>query len=1048
MPAAAYGNDALRLLAAGQYEVFHERYGAACTLLERALAGLDAAQVLLRVELLALLTEAQIGADRLADAERNSAAAAQAAETLRAEGCPLPVALMARIALNRARIGFWRREHDAAATDARVALDLLRSSAPHPGSALLLIHAHGVLAVNLSLSGRHDEAIELNRAAGEVLDAPGLRYLGRERVMVAMNLANAEHFAGRHDDARAHFHQAIALATGLIEAGSKPRVHDLGRTLMNLGGLELNAGHADAAFAAYERALALYDAEIGRVRRRRGDARRLEASRASTRMNLGYACFRNGQYQRAGQMLRLAMRDYARMKATVPHLEDDEARAAVNQAHLLLADGKPQQAARRYAAAVATWQRRLAEGRSHLRADLANARLGLARTLIARRQFDAAAGLIKQGLAAYVDLTHEGQLQHARAWLDAWLGNAEAAVQAHHRRSGDAAAPLAAVAATLVACLDRPAQRALPIGDDQPRQLLTTIDRIGAWPREADARSPWTGLASALIRHLLGWIAVLLGDSDPQWLGTHGRTLLDAVGRLRALAWQQPDAAALLADWFICTRGLRAQRDALAASSDPQVRDFALRLAQLRRIEEDMLGRLPLAATPDSGLLSPLGANVAPAGGAEPAGEWLDLRRRCDIERQRLAGEGLLPHRLRPGWQELAAHLPRDSALCLLARPQPSSVTVIVVHRAQERDPRAWAADAALPEVLHPIGSDQLLGLVRRALAGAGARDLRRAAEGGTAEPPDHSGASGRRDFAIEMLRALVNAASAPLAESVARLGLRELVVVPSDDLHCVPWHDMIGNRWATRCRIVLHPSVGSWLRSRVDPSHAPAPLRWAMAAAAETGAAAPLPWVRVEAALSRRLWQGLAAPPKEIDAQRRRADGVTALIGMGHGALQEGNWSASGLALDGAAVLTAHDLPHIRTSRRLLLSCCVLGQTQDILGEPLGFLSAGFGYGVEFGCGWLTEVPDRYACLFSIAFQFALRQAIAATGDADWGAVFETTRQGVQRGSWPPGFGSWLKHELATVTGADPASAAGAGLDAPPEGLRQMMTWVMHFGR
>jgi hypothetical protein len=169
----------------------------------------------------------------------------------------------------------------------------------------------------------------------------------------------------------------------------------------------------------------------------------------------------------------------------------------------------------------------------------------------------------------------------------------------------------------------------------------------------------------------------------------------------------------------------------------------------------------------------------------------------------------------------------------------------------------------------------------------------------------------------------------------------------------------------------------------------------------------------------------------------------------MGHGAARDHNPARTGLELSVGDVLTAHELPGIRTCRRVVLSCCVLGQTREVIGEPLGFLASSFGYECSFGSGWLTEVPDAMACLFSLAFQFSVRAALRGDHrEVAWGDSFESTRQAIFNSRWPDGYGEWLAEHLPAALPDGAARPAGDLRRAPPQQLRDMMPWAVCLGR
>ena len=157
----------------------------------------------------------------------------------------------------------------------------------------------------------------------------------------------------------------------------------------------------------------------------------------------------------------------------------------------------------------------------------------------------------------------------------------------------------------------------------------------------------------------------------------------------------------------------------------------------------------------------------------------------------------------------------------------------------------------------------------------------------------------------------------------------------------------------------------------------------------------------------------------------------------MGHGRRPHDNPALAGVLLDDGRVLAAHDVAAAGAFDHVLLSACVLGRTDEAFGEPLGFLSACLALRSRFGVGWLTEVPDDAACLFSLALQFALRDALRK-GEAHvhWSRVFHATCATIADGAWPSGFTAWLGEDLSL------------GNAAPPATLRRVLPWVVALGR
>lgn len=1053
---AAPGSTLLRALSAGSHLQGLEEHARAVAILAAAVQAQPAdgpstvGEAQLFADTLIALAECQIESDGLADSEDTLRRLDACLLRLADHGHSAVPALSARRGMCAARLAFWRRDIEGAITLSREAVQALSAvddSTVH--QALWRLRAEAILIANLSIAGFQDEAITLGRSALSRLDSPGQRDLSRDSVRLTLNVGNALWFQGDLDQAQRHYQRVIDIAQGQFDAGFEPRAHDLGRAHMNLGGVLVSANRLPEAVAAYRQALQVYSAQLRRTRRRREDVRRLEASQASTWMNLGYAHFRAREFDQAARWLGRARRHYARVEVALPHLLHDEARTWVNEGHVLLVRRRNAQAEHLYRAAIGIFEQGLAIGAEHLQHDLANARLGLAKTRAATGHPAEAAGLTRQALDSYAALVERGQLHHAQAWLEGLLGVIAALVTraSGSRRSEGVAEALA----NLGHCLLTAPMHGHPVGDEQLRRLDGAMAHLVSWCDSVTRVPGLEALLRHLLRHLLTWLAGLLGDADPAWMLSHAASLARSVGRLWQLSRKLPESALLQADWYLCTRGLRAQRDALALSTEPRIMAFAALQTQLWRIEQELLAATTLPGNGGDGLLRAAGITSSgsrPNSISHSGGDWLRLRQLCDGERAHLVLNGLLPQRVRASAAEAASRLPVAAALCLLARPQPDCLLVIVLQRLEGGALRAGSQELTLDSPLADAKCAQWLALVRRDLSEvAGRRSLRRGGEDSACGSDSVS--IGRADFALAMLQSMADAVAGSLKCQLGQQPVSELVLAPSDDLHLVPWRCLLARAWPEHPPLRQFPSVAAWLRTNADAGQPGALLRWSVAIGPD--AADSLPWVLVEAELSRRLWDAVGVAAVLLDAGKCSADGVDALIGMGHGGVLVQQPGVAGLSMSPSRVLTAHDLPNIRRARSVVLSSCVLAQTHEVLGEPLGFLSEAFGYGVDFGCGWLTEVPDDVACLFSLAFQYMLRQRRRPCqgGNAvkvSWLDSFDATCSALACGRWPDSFAAWLTAELSTLRlpqGVIPGDLTAA----PPPTLRRMLPWVIALG-
>jgi len=908
-------------------------------------------------------------------------------------------------------------------------MDALAAPALHtlegePG-ACVRIRAQAVLGAVLCIHAEHAEGLQRLEQALADCDALGPDAVGLERVRILINLGGAHFEQQRLDEARRHIDQALALLPPLVRLRRAGARADLGRALINLGGIHSNAGRLDEAVNAYRGALDALD-RAARSTAQAGDLARLRAARAKASMNLGYALFKAGDFDAAERHLATALRRYAPLLQANPHLRADVARARINAARLAARRGQADRAAALYARALADFESMMDnDAAPYLAGDAANAQLGVARAALVRGQTRRSARLFDAAMATLHRLTHEGQLHQAPAWLRAWVE--QASVWVEH---GDDKAT-AVMLPALLRVLEAPPLRALGELEEPLRMPAAALDALQRWHAAACTNSARAAavqaLTTALLQHLLDATAQVLAESSPAWLALHEAAMQAWVLRLGDAAAAQPDAAPLLAQWFLCTRGLRAQRVALATGSDELVAALRESLEQLNRLEGELLGAWRAHESPDA-LRARGGERSSPAADALRLAEWRALREAVARAMAGAVREGRLPPALQLSARDAAQRLAPHQALVIVARLDRTRLVVLTLR--QQAPLRA--AITLLPSALADAPCDLLNAVARQALRhdfgaqtsrDASALAPRRIALAGLGDA-----AAGDR-LALAAMRELAERAVAPALRDLLAADCSDIAIVPADDLHLLPWGELARCSAAGDAAVAVYPSAGAWWRCRAldgaSPHEAAAP-RWALACAAGTvsSAGAPrLPWAEIERRQSQRLWP--AAPGARADT----------LLAIGHSALPAGNPARAGLRLDDGRVLAAHDVA-AGGFDRVLLSACMLGRTDDAFGEALGFLSTCFAYRARFGVGWLTEVPDEAACLFSLAFQFALRSALDGKGAPPrWSAVFHATCRAVEQGAWPAGFAAWL---------ADGWPEAAA---VPPPSLRRVLPWVVALG-
>lgn len=954
----------------------------------------------------------------------------------------------------------------------------------------VLINLGSVLAA----TGETEAARPHVLAAVALVDKPQHhRTMLRERAQVRLNLGYLLAARGQVDDACSAWEEAIAMCDGMLAAGRSARRFERALALMNLGSLHTRAGRDQAAVSCQRAALADVDLALRRARRQAA-ATRLRALRASVLMNLGYALFKVDDFDAAETAFRRADRIQSKLAQSQPQVREDLARTWVNQAHVLAQRGQVDASARYYAKGAEVLHSLLAS-RTGLQADHANAVLGLARMRARQGQIDESMSLFEGATSTLAALTHSGQPQLCWAWLEAWTAQLRALLQ------GETAMPVGASAQGCATNLERYADvlqrvlaqallRGMGDGSIPLNALHAALDAIAPWSTLTAEGLPSTARLARLIESLLGYlfecVADLLADTDPGWLAQHADSLVRVMSRLRDAAGAQANASRLLVDWFLHTRGLRAQRSAIAAGDEPQLVALRQLLQRLRHLEDEMLGEArPRGAATASdgratGLLGLSSQRQAPAPYQERANAWQSLRDEVEAARLRLVADGSLPASSRLTAAELMTRMQPNSALLMLAQHDAGKVLAIALHR-----PATGPAEAD-HRVVEPHPDLRQFSLARlnqlaRQGQGLQARGqvLRGAAQAMADvfdQPPQHAVQVPSADldrFALDMFASVWQGTVLPVLQGLVDAACTDICLVASDELQLVPWTHFAETAAPTGCRIEIYPSSGAWARCRLQPGSAnTAAPRWALAAWSALDSSRPLPWVELEAFLSARLWRDISGPPEMLRGARPQAQGVGALLGMGHGGSPDDNPAHAGLAMAADAILGAHALPAIRTCHRVVLSACALGRVDDVFGEPLGFLSSCFDYGAGFGSAWLTEVPDEAACWASLAMQFALHAAYQAADQAAdqaanqaayqagadepilWNRVFGQVGRTILAGAWPEGFGSWLSAHLPAAWDelsprvALPVSFGSDVLRGPPAVLRRAMPWAVAFGR
>lgn len=1053
--------SALSLGAAGVELARLERHAEAAAVLQRALAALGEGAglgnpaaagkddaVLLRAQWQATLAACRLELGPCADAEP------ALVQTLAAlgdccgagEGAIAAPSTPVRTASAAAHFALARIRIQAGhLTEARA--DLEAASAALEGLPVPLSQARTdfLLGGVLARCGELPRALELWRLAGERLANGDLHGEILLRARLAMNRGIALAELGRHREASAALREALVLFDGLVLAGRPHARMERARALRNLGFSLGRANEHEESVAALERAR--HEASESMRSAASGAARlALRITRGGALSSMGYSLFVLGRYEEARQTLRRALRDLGGQAAASAQQRDETARARINLAHVETHSGRHAAADRLFRRAAEHFAKRVAEGEGDAyAADHVNAELGRARVAVRRGRHGDATATFAPAMAQLAALTRQGRLQHEALWLAAWEAQRAACFEvldSAQRRASQAREE--ALVHMLQAALADPPHHAAGLGP-QPwlalaaaaRQTFSTAQPLGRPSNDGHLPAgshASEAVATAHLRYLLGWACALLVEHDPAWVREQRNEVDAAIEALRENAGRRLDTAAQLAQWFLATRGLRAQRAVLADSDEPELAELRALLRELHRIEQEILGARGNA----DGEPGPVGApraaaapaHLPPTAGTPPQPAmlhaWQQLSARTRAMRSELVTRGLLPPVQALDFERVRAAVAPGAALLLLARPQRDTLLVIVLARRPGAVASVSHHSRRLAAALLPFSCAELHALARAPWATSARPGL----------------AEGDR-FALALFEQLWLQSVEPIARALAGDGVGSVDIVPSGDLHLAPWNHLAASSAAGRTRVF--PSAAAWWRSRTQPDDAP-PMheaRWAcVAAPAATIGSAELRWADVERRLSAKLW-GERMQPMHLDSsEAARDEEADALLGVGHGMVEQANAARVGLLVgEGATLLRPHHLLRLRRCRQALLSACLLGHTDGRSGEALGFLSGCFDHGLRHAAGWLTEVADEAACLYSLAAQWALKASeVSADADARFSDALAALRRQLLQGSWPGGFGTWLRGEW-------PADAPGAAPQAPPSVLLQALPWAVTLG-
>ncbi|MCY4745664.1 CHAT domain-containing protein [Pelomonas sp. UHG3] len=874
-------------------------------------------------------------------------------------------------------------------------------------------------------------------------------------VRVGMLVQLGHWFFGRREvlKAKNYYEQAMVATEGMIKAGQIKGAIERIYELDGLGGLIHGIDELPRMRARYEQAVAACDELI------RSGQIQFASDRAGMLIELGRNLSASGELPKAVEHFEQALAAYDEL------IRPDQTRFAAERAHtlrdlaetLLNSRGGLPQAMDRYRQALTAYEELIRSGQSRLASDCADMLARLGATLCAMRQFHAA--------AEAHDLALEFGCRALRAehWhhLVSWVETASIRWRSVWSKAGSTQGTNMLTQLTDLAAQMKQFLRAPGVDDvfgwyslGPLMELLTSA---------APGTPPAQGLDAGALEAYDSVLATALScvhraslNSSPEADQTRRANLQRYVAELQHLCAAR--SANLLAEWFLRSQGLRAQRAAMAGSRDPELQELERRYQAL-----DSLGRT-LLGTKGRDDDSRLGGNGHTDSDSrqhvQAPKETMRKERRAyayalnqvRLFQTELRKRGKLPNETQAlELAELRRCLrPRQVLLMLapdLAKEAANVWAISLLPPSANPEPDAQATalkiplhcQARLPDLLARVSALAARGgrSVREGPAGRGDSTAVRA----TSADPE---AAANLDHA---LRQELEQALRPVWQALQQHAVDEVVLVPTGLLHQVPW-----TRWLADCGIAIRvlPSVGAFVRSCQAPApqlEVDAALRVAVLGHDATDHNDPrkhLPLVNAEISLSLAQWNQ-AATASGIRLQSDRAEWQPAdaaastrlLVGMGHGGAAEGNPAHSGLVLayDEEAtprLFTAYDLPAIHHAHWLLLSCCVLARTDEIMGEPMGMAANAFDFQSRCVMGSLVTVGDLDASLVSLALQWALgrqREALARGSPIE---VFNATQAALCAGRWPEGFGAWLQGHLPTALAQAPRQARqanGAGV-------------------
>jgi hypothetical protein len=273
--------------------------------------------------------------------------------------------------------------------------------------------------------------------------------------------------------------------------------------------------------------------------------------------------------------------------------------------------------------------------------------------------------------------------------------------------------------------------------------------------------------------------------------------------------------------------------------------------------------------------------------------------------------------------------------------------------------------------------------------------------------------------------------------------GIQTLHVVTHGELHLLP----LSTEGMNDIQVRHYPGlVFYWLQSRWDRRLCnPHSLAMQVYSPDHGDMPSPIPFVKAEARLVSSLWHP-ALSPLPFD----QGGEVRVVHLAGHGEVGEGQDSR--LLVGPQRTIGPREL--LRSQLRpevVYINACLLGHTsEDLDGDPLGFVSTFLLLGARAVIAPLVPISDVYAPILAALFHWELRQQQERSHVLDAGLALKLAKRGLDQGEWPGEIVRGVREAyiapfgemIAAVVAAREASSQQAG-EFQADLLQSVRSWL-----